>query len=119
MTYKLALKKWNLLEECLKSKGVTYEFPKQTNDGFIYTTGDPDGLSKYHIHSIEKCEGDFMVFEKLLTKSSNWRDQNFPDLVNYETSEWETVCTGMNSTVLKAIAALAECFESLGATHCS
>ncbi len=116
MAYKLLLSKWKLLEDCLKDKNVTYYFPEGRNDGFMYKTGNQDGLAKYHIHSIEKVDDDNMVFSKLLAKSSNWRGGEEPDLADLPTSEWARACNGMDSSVIAVVNALAECFGSLGAS---
>jgi hypothetical protein len=56
-----------------------------------------------------------MVFEKLLAKSSNWRGGAEPDLATAEIADWQTKCTGMDSTVLLAVSFLADCFRELGA----
>lgn len=117
MAYKMSLSKWKSLDECLKRRGVTYSFPSGRNDGFIYETGNEDGAAKFHIHSIERVDEDDMIFEKLLTKSSNWRGGAEPDLAAFPFSDWEEECSGMDSSVVIAVKALADCFKELGATR--
>lgn len=116
MAYTLALSKWTKLEDCLKDKGVTYYFPKSRNDGFMYETGNDEGLTKFHIHSIESVVDDDMVFAGLLAKSGNWRSGEEPDLAELAIADWLSACHGMDSSTLMVVKALSECFESLGAT---
>lgn len=115
MAYLMTLTHWTQLGPCLAEKGVTYYFPEGRNDGFIFKTGTPDGLSKFHVHSIEKAEGDQMVFSHLLAKSGNWRGGAEPDLAQLPIAQWMSACQGMDSATLFAVDALARCFTSLGA----
>lgn len=117
MAYRMTLVRWGRLEHCLDDKGVTYYFKQGAgnNDALIYQTGNPEGRSKFHIHSIEASDGDDMVFEKLLAKSGNWRHGQEPDLAAAPMEEWVALCQGMDSSVVMAVDALRQCFEELGA----
>lgn len=114
MAYKLPLNRWTKLEDCLNEKEVTYYFPKDRNDGFMYKTGSPDGLSKFHIHSIEEVAEDDMIFRGLLAKSGNWRSGEEPNLAEYPIDQWQSMCKGMDSSTLSVVQALSDCFRKLG-----
>jgi hypothetical protein len=109
---------WNKLSDCLNEQQITYYFPPSKNDGFIFKKGTEDGLEKFHIHSFEALDTgkENMVFSKLLPKSGNWRtgDEEV-NLATLPTAEWVGACTGMDSSVIDAVRALAKCFTSLGA----
>ncbi|HEY9131493.1 MAG TPA: hypothetical protein VIM98_07015 [Dyella sp.] len=115
MAYTLPLTQWIRLEDCLRDKGVSYFFKPSRNDGFMFQTGNGDGLTKYHIHSIEEAGEDDMIFTKLLAKSSNWRGGNEPDLATFPIDRWAAQCVGMDASVLMVVRALGECFTALGA----
>ncbi len=119
MSYEIPEVTWMKLDDCLKKQGVTYSFPEGNNNGFMYKTGDEEGPAKFHIHSIESLEGGNMVFEKLLTKSGNWRSGNEPDLANLPMSDWEGAVISMNSSTIFVVTALKNCFTILGATYSS
>jgi len=116
MAYRLALARWTNLDYFLGLKGVEYYFPKDRNDGFMYQRANPDGLSKFHIHSIEHVDDDDMLFTGLLAKSSNWRGGNEPDLATLPIDQWRIACAGMDSSTLFVVNALSGCFRELGAT---
>ena len=115
MAYTLALTQWTKLEDCLKGKGIAYVFYPGRNDGFMYQQGNPDGPSKYHIHSIEASKKEDMNFSGLLAKSSNWRGGDEPDLAQLPLKDWMAACAGMDSSTLAVVSALAQCFQQLGA----
>lgn len=117
MPYRISLAKWCDLENCLRAKGVIYHFSPGRNDGFIYKQSDPDGLAKFHIHSIEHVDGDNQIFDNLLAKNSNERTGDEPDLAGMELDAWDGAVTGMNSSVKAAVRALRECLENLGASR--
>lgn len=115
MTYKMALKQWTHLADCLKDKGAVYFFYPSRNDGFVFMEDDPEGLPKFHVHTDEKSDDDDMFFFKLLPKSSNFREGEQINLAEIALSDWVAACSGMNKTTIDSVSCLKKCFETLGA----
>lgn len=117
MTYRMKISHWMGLSDRLDKLGIAYEFKPLRNDGFMYEKKNKDGISKFHIHSIEELDQttDEMTFTHLLPKSSNFRDGlDVINLASIDAADWHTSCSGMDSSTLKTVSALSEIFISLG-----
>lgn len=120
MPYRMRVSHWMSLSEKLQNAGMVYLFKARDNNGFIYERDTPDGLEKFHIHTIEELdqETDEMVFQCLLPKSSNSRvGQEMIDLATIDSEDWHAACHGMNSSTLRAVNALSAIFISYGLEH--
>jgi len=112
MSYTISNLNWLQITSCLEGKGVI------DSGGFMYKEGNPEGLSKYHIHWFVKVIDDTETsVTGLLTKSGNWRGGNEPDLADMPMAQWLNACAGMDSSTIFVVQALMACFQSLGATY--
>jgi hypothetical protein len=98
---------------------MVYYFKKPPRmDGFMYEKSNAEGLTSYHIHSIEWVDksGDNMAFEALLPKSSSFRTRSEPNLAQEKVDDWFVACAGMNTSTLNVVTALAAFFKMCGMT---
>ncbi|HEX6749622.1 MAG TPA: hypothetical protein VF092_20185 [Longimicrobium sp.] len=115
--YTMTMAQWSKYTDYLKDAGMAYDGNPLKNDVFIYKRGAEGGRENFHVHEFSELNGNDMRFTSLLPKSGSFRSGEQVNLANHTLDTWGAKVADMDTKTKEAVAAMAACFQRVGATY--